>query len=408
MKLDAKASTFEDWIAPYYTLKPQPQRGEARFKSFKQLCETLKPKGLALPAVHITGSNGKGSVGLMVARALQHSSYRVGRFSSPHLLHFNERIEVGSQPISEERVCELGESIYKQAADLGYPISFFEWSFLIALEHFALENVEIMVIEAGIGGRLDTTNVIQNTLASALVSISIDHADILGPTIEHITRDKLGILRKRRPAIFGPSVPLLADEEANRLKAPIYRIGPKESYFEENRDVARALLAAISTQYELLPNAIEEGLRAKLKGRFHIFEPNLILDVAHNIGGITNFLGTLSRIEWGRAPIFLGLRKDKAIAECLKEAKRYSEEIFFVFFDHPLCPSKKEVIEEFKKAHVPLSGLFLSAEKALAFAGNLHKKCVFLGSFFFIGAALTFLNQTGHGGKVPGHLDVKY
>lgn len=394
MQLTSSETSFEEWIAPFYKLRPQPERGKERFESFKNLCKHLKAPGLKLPAIHITGSNGKGSVALMISGALHRSSHRVGRFSSPHLLHFSERIEVNGVPISERRVRELGEAIYEKAKAHGFSIGFFEWSFLIALEHFTLENVDLMVIEAGIGGMLDTTNVIENTLASALVSISLDHTDILGPTLEHITRDKLGILRPKRPAVFGPSVPAFADEEAKRLKAPLYRVEPKENFYEENKAVARNLLEVVSSKFRLSSKAIDEGLNAKLVGRRHVVAPYFVLDVAHNIGGVASFLQTLSHSEWKEAPLFLGLRTDKAIVECLKEAKRHSKEIYFVLFNHPLCPSKEEVQRAFKKAGASLAGLFLSAEEALEKAQSLKKKCAFIGSFFFIAAALTFLNQT--------------
>ena len=398
MQLDASLSTFDEWIAPFYKLRPQPGRGEERFENFKKLCEVLGPKGLQLPAIHITGSNGKGSVAFMVSEALHRGSCRVGRFCSPHLLHFSERIVVDRTPISEERVRELGEAILHRAQSLGFSIGFFEWAFLIALEHFVLENVDLMVVEAGIGAKLDTTNVLQNTVASAIVSISLDHTDILGPTIEHITRDKLGILRDKRPIVFGPSVPALADFEARRRGALVYRTESKDNFYEENKAVAKCLLEVVSPQFQVSPEAINEGINTKLIGRWHIVAPHFVFDVAHNIGGVASSLHALSKSEWKEAPLFLGFRKDKAIEDCLTEAKQYSEEIYFVLFDHPLCPSKEEVQRAFEKANVPLRGLFSSAKEALKAAVLLEKKCAFLGSFFFIGAALTFLNQSGHRG----------
>lgn len=153
-------------------------------------------------SVHVAGTNGKGSVSHMVAAVLQAAGYRTGLFTSPHLKDFRERIKVNGQMISEEEVVNFVEQ-HREAIDRIQP-SFFEITTAIAFDYFAREQVDVAVIEVGMGGRLDSTNVIR-PLASVITNISWDHAQFLGDTLEKIAGEKAGIIKEMTPVVIGES-----------------------------------------------------------------------------------------------------------------------------------------------------------------------------------------------------------
>ena len=153
-------------------------------------------------SVHVAGTNGKGSVSHMLAAVLQAAGYRTGLFTSPHLKDFRERIKVNGQMISEEEVVNFVEQ-YREAIDRIQP-SFFEITTAIAFDYFAREQVDVAVIEVGMGGRLDSTNVIR-PLASVITNISWDHAQFLGDTLEKIAGEKAGIIKEMTPVVIGES-----------------------------------------------------------------------------------------------------------------------------------------------------------------------------------------------------------
>jgi dihydrofolate synthase/folylpolyglutamate synthase len=157
-------------------------------------------------SVHVTGTNGKGSVCTKIASGLQMAGLKVGLYTSPHISSFRERVSINGELISEQEVVLHLSRVMSLAQEHNIPATFFELTTLMAFCHFAQRNVEYAVVEVGIGGRLDATNIISPDL-SVLTSIGLDHTDILGPTVEHITREKSGIIKQNAPAVIGPSVP---------------------------------------------------------------------------------------------------------------------------------------------------------------------------------------------------------
>ena len=172
------------------------------------LLEKLNAPQKNYPIIHIAGSNGKGSVCCFIASILQANGLKVGLYTSPHILNFNERIRVNGVKITEEEIVKSFELLEETASEIN--ASFFEITTAIAFEHFRNSTVDIAVIEVGLGGRFDSTNVIDNPLLSVITSISKDHCEILGDTIEKITHEKAGIIKKNCPV-------LVQDTNANVL-----------------------------------------------------------------------------------------------------------------------------------------------------------------------------------------------
>lgn len=156
-------------------------------------------------SVHVTGTNGKGSVTCKIANALQRSGYKTGVFVSPHISCFRERITVNGEMISEREIEDMMPEIFQKCDKIGN-LSFFELITGLAYKYFAEKKIDVGVIEVGLGGRLDATNII-NSEMSVITSIGLDHQGILGSTIQEIAREKSGIIKRGKPVVVGPQCP---------------------------------------------------------------------------------------------------------------------------------------------------------------------------------------------------------
>ena len=237
-------------------------------KSMKLGLEAISAvhKDLGSPAdnfksVHIAGTNGKGSVSWKIASGLQQAGLRVGLFTSPHLIHPEERIRINFKPIDQ-----IGP-------DLPYKLTYFEMMTMKAFVYFAEQNVDYAVIEVGLGGRLDATNIITPKLA-VITSIGFDHMSYLGDTLEQITREKAGIMKQGVPTIVGPSVNINAEKVE----------GPFKHFEQENCAIAKRALEKLGfygADLSIVP-----------PGRFQKHE-NIIFDVAHNMPAMEALIARL-------------------------------------------------------------------------------------------------------------------
>ncbi|MBK8006241.1 MAG: bifunctional folylpolyglutamate synthase/dihydrofolate synthase [Gemmatimonadetes bacterium] len=244
------------------------------------------------PTIHIGGTNGKGSVSTLVAEALRARGLRVGLYTSPHLVSFRERIQVDGAPISEQAVAAWTERL--QPAILEHGGTFFEATTAIAFADFAARGVDLAVIEVGLGGRLDSTNVLQ-PLVSAVTKIEKDHMKYLGTTLEAIAREKAGIAKRGVPFVIGEVRPRLVEVLRRAALAAGARPGvlPAEVCWEgplllqgphqrRNAAVARGVLLALPAPYRPTEGEIAEGFRvARIPGRFDR-RGKWLFDVAHN------------------------------------------------------------------------------------------------------------------------------
>ncbi|HEU5170426.1 MAG TPA: folylpolyglutamate synthase/dihydrofolate synthase family protein [Gemmatimonadales bacterium] len=257
-----------------------------------------------MPCVHVGGTNGKGSVSTLVAEALAAAGWRVGLYTSPHLVSFRERVRVDGVAISEAAVAmwtdRLSRLIHQRAA------TFFEATTAIAFADFAARGAEIAVIEVGLGGRLDSTNVVR-PLVSAVTKIELDHVKYLGDTLEDIAREKAGIAKAGAPFVVGETRPELvavlrraaacAVRGQDREAVPDIRVVPRDALWagplclagahqRRNAAVAEAVLRALPPPYRPADTAIAEGFaRARIAGRLDR-RGRWLFDVAHNPDGI--------------------------------------------------------------------------------------------------------------------------
>ena len=279
-------------------------------------------------SVHVAGTNGKGSVSHMLAAVLQAAGYRTGLFTSPHLKDFRERIKVNGQMISEEEVVNFVEQ-YREAIDRIQP-SFFEITTAIAFDYFAREQVDVAVIEVGMGGRLDSTNVIR-PLASVITNISWDHAQFLGDTLEKIAGEKAGIIKEMTPVVIGESQiesQLTFITRAKECSAPIlfadqlYRVvdrqyvGVNQQQFTiESRLDGETFALTVDLLGDYQPAAATTGL----SGRWQVVDraPLTVCDTGHNEGGLREIVAQIARQHYRKLYMVLGFVADKDLDKVL-------------------------------------------------------------------------------------------
>lgn len=289
--------------------------------------------------IHVAGTNGKGSCSHTLAAILQEAGYRVGLYTSPHLVDFRERIRINGQPVSEEYVIRFVEKERKFFEPL-HP-SFFELTTAMAFSYFADEKVDVAVIEVGLGGRLDCTNIIHPDVC-LITNISLDHTQFLGDTLAKIAREKAGIIKAGIPVVIGETTgetkPVF-QEKAEKVGAPIYfaEENDREDYpgieyelqglyqKKNSRTVLTALPLLKEAGFHLDEQSVRSGFLhvselTGLMGRWQKLQnsPTLICDTGHNVGGISYIVEQLKQQSYRQLHIIIGMVSDKDIQGVLK------------------------------------------------------------------------------------------
>lgn len=295
------------------------------------------------PTVHIAGTNGKGSTAHMVAAALQTAGHTTGLYTSPHLLDFSERIRLNGQPVLSLYVVEFVTR--HREYFLTHQLSFFEITVGLAFSYFAEEEVDYAVIEVGLGGRLDATNVIDPVL-SVITNIGFDHTAILGNTLAKIAREKAGIIKEKTPVIIGeyqqetfPVFEAIAQEKnAPLIKAEAISLPSnadtdlKGDYQKKNLQTAHAVVQHLlgdATRDDWIKGFRQVVKTTNLHGRWQQIatHPKTILDVSHNKEGFNYVIEQLQKERYDQIHLVLGFVKDKPLAELLallpKKARYY-------------------------------------------------------------------------------------
>jgi dihydrofolate synthase/folylpolyglutamate synthase len=273
--------------------------------------------------VHVAGTNGKGSVSGKIAKACALSGLKTGLFTSPHLFRFEERIQIQDAPISRSRAKEGLLKLFQIADREGFVPTFFEMATFLAFDYFREVKVDIAIIEVGMGGRLDATNVI-TPLLSIITSISREHVEYLGDTLEEIGAEKAGILKPHVPVVLGPKANVSTIRKtAERLKCPVHEIGGSFPFYdEENQAIARKALALL--------NIPLQGLEFRPRCRFEE-KGGMIFDVAHNPDGFMRLQQALdSYFPDKKYRFVIGMSPTKEIGESLKQISKKAVGFHFV------------------------------------------------------------------------------
>jgi dihydrofolate synthase / folylpolyglutamate synthase len=310
------------------------------------LAEHLNHPEKGLKCVHVAGTNGKGSTSHLLASVLQEAGYKVGLYTSPHLKDFRERIKINNEEISEEFVCEFvaKNKSFFEANDL----SFFEMTVGLAFEYFVNEKTDINIIEVGMGGRLDSTNII-TPLVSVITNIGFDHTRFLGNTLESIAYEKAGIIKNNIPVVIGEYTAETKEvflNKANETNSNIYFASDLINktydsallgdYQIHNKKTVQQTIKVIQSQkeYKILEENIANGFSKVIKntgllGRWQQLNenPKVICDTAHNKDGLKIVLNQIQNEKFNELHIVLGVVNDKDLSEILplfpKKAKYY-------------------------------------------------------------------------------------
>jgi dihydrofolate synthase/folylpolyglutamate synthase len=312
-------------------------KGKVAFNSkmdgIKLLASHLKNPHKKIKTIHVAGTNGKGSSSHMLASVLQEAGYKVGLYTSPHLKDFRERIRVNGKKVGKKWVVNFIDE--NQSFLERNKLSFFEMTAGMAFSYFANENVDLAVIEVGLGGRLDSTNIITPEV-SLITNIGFDHTDMLGDTLAKIAYEKAGIIKKNIPVViseFNNETAPVFKETANTMNAKIifaeekifstYKIGLLGSYQQKN---IKGVLATLSelVNFKIKEQHIVKGLEklvenTHLMGRWQQIgtKPTIICDTAHNKEGLAIVLNQLQEQEYEKLHVVIGFVKDKDISEIL-------------------------------------------------------------------------------------------
>ncbi len=355
--------TYSETIDYLFSQLPMYQRqGKAAFKkdltNIIALCKHNNNPQTKFKSIHIAGTNGKGSVSHILASVLQTAGYKTGLYTSPHLKDFRERIRVNGEMISKADVIQYVDE-NKSFFETQKP-SFFEMTVAMAFNHFANEEVDIAIIETGMGGRLDSTNIL-NSILTVITNISLDHTQFLGDSIEEIAFEKAGIIKEKTPIVIGETNTKSASvfiETANKKNAPIYfadseyqinyallntdykqvfNVEKNETiiyknlttdliglYQKKNIITSLKIIDLLSNTFQISTKNLFSGIlnvqkNTGLAGRWQIlgYNPLIVADTGHNIAGIQEVLKQLKTTAYKKLHFIFGTVNDKNIDSIL-------------------------------------------------------------------------------------------
>ena len=416
--------------------------GEQTFKldRMRKLLELLGNPHEKIKTVHVAGTNGKGSTVAMVASMLRTSGYAVGVYTSPHLIDIRERVQIDGQMIGKNDFVEVVRTVAKAAEKLGEQATFFELMTAAAFAHFAEQAVDIAVIEVGLGGRLDSTNVI-TPLVSIVTGIDLDHTKLLGATKAQIAREKAGIFKKGVPALFfeqDPEVDAVIREVAADVGADL-RIVNKDIEFSSRFCVTPDLgphtrvcmytktsrlehvpvplpgehqaancglaMAAVdvlkSFGFELPEDKLTAGLAAtKVPGRMDVVSarPRILCDGAHNPAAMSALMRCVgAHVPYDSMVCIFGCCADKDIGEMIDKVNLGADKVIFTrAATTPRAASPEDLQKLFQERSGKMSQIARSVPDAIEMAIRAVSRedlvCV-TGSFYVVGEALKYLSE---------------
>ncbi|MEF3317466.1 folylpolyglutamate synthase/dihydrofolate synthase family protein [Peptoniphilus grossensis] len=396
--------------------------GEFTLDNIKELLNIFRKPQDKLKIIHITGTNGKGSVASFIASALRENAYKVGKFTSPYITNIREEIEINNEEISEEDFAKLATEVREKVEELDKKkifVSGFEILTSIAYIYFARNNLDFAVMEVGMGGRVDATNVMEKSIP-VFCHISLDHANILGDTIGKIAHEKGGIIKENSQVFSYPQ-----DEEA---RAELKKLSKeKNSSFEEfsqdeveilssneegnifnfrnhknveisligdhqalNASLALMVLDFLKKDYGLDEEKIKEGLKkAKNIGRTECLskDPLIIIDGSHNLDSIERIEESVKKFSYNKLILGFSLLKDKDHDHILKKIENIADKIVLTEIDSDRHTDLKDLEAEFKKFSkkeiYPIKNREEAVEKTLSLAGE-GDMILWCGSLYLI------------------------
>jgi dihydrofolate synthase/folylpolyglutamate synthase len=396
--------TYQQTLDYLFSRLPMYQKeGKAAYKAdignIVAASKKLRNPHKKFKSIHIAGTNGKGSVSHMLASILQEAGYKVGLYTSPHLKSFRERIKINGVMIAKSKVVHFVTKNIVHFEKIN--LSFFEFTVALAFNYFANQEVDIAIIETGLGGRLDSTNIINPEL-SIITNIGLDHTNLLGNTIEEIAKEKGGIIKQSTPIIIGrkqKEIKVIFQNIANEKNALLKYTSPhnyisdlKGNYQKENSNTAVSSIIELQKKgWKITHKNIKEGLLNVIKntgllGRWQILgkNPLIICDTGHNEDAITAIFSQIKQTSYKNLHVVFGVVNDKdldAILSLLPKDTSY-------YFCKPNIARAMDAIELKQEAgkYQLLGNSFTSVEKALQEAKKQAKieDLIFIGGSTFV------------------------
>ena len=397
----------------------------------EELCRKLGNPERDLKFIHVAGTNGKGSFSAMLAEILTASGYKTGLYTSPYIVRFNERMKIDGECISDEELSEITEYVKPYADAMDEKPTEFELITAIAFEYFKRNKVDFVVLEAGMGGRLDSTNVIKTPLLSVITGVALDHTAFLGDTVEKIAVEKAGIIKKGVPVLFGGEDECayqVIKKRADKLGSEIYRTHHASVQitsatldgtvfdYGEFKDIKIALLGSYQPRNSAnvleavkilrksgitIPDAaVKDGLlMARWPARFEIIsrDPLIIYDGAHNREGVCAGAESVKRYFGDKKVYALsGVLRDKEYEKIAETISSFANRVYTVTPDNPRALSSEEWAEVFRGYGIEaipsanIESAVLSAREAAREAGV---PLICLGSLYTYGDVVAALKK---------------
>lgn len=421
-------NTLDEWLAHCERLHPQGQQGiELGLERVRIVAERM---GLRFdcPVITVAGTNGKGSTCAMLEAILGQAGYRTGVYTSPHLVHFQERLRLLGEPVDATQLIAGFAAIERARTqnDDAVPLTYFEFSTLAILDVMSRAGLDVVILEVGLGGRLDATNIIDADCA-IITSIDLDHMELLGPDRESIGREKAGIMRTGRPVVVSDPVPPQSVlDHALEVDADLWQLG-RDHHFAGDKQQwnwtgrgrrysglaypalrganqlvnASGVLAALTALRERLPvtaQAVRNGLAfVELPGRFQIVpgQPTLVLDVAHNPHAVAALTANLDAMGFfPTTHAVFGAMADKDLAPMLAKVGPVIDRWYFTDLPSPRAATGAALLAQWQAQNTrkdTLGTVYASPQQALdaavAAAGPTDRIVVF-GSFYTVGGVL--------------------
>jgi dihydrofolate synthase/folylpolyglutamate synthase len=388
----------------------------------KNLLERMGNPQNELQFIHVAGTNGKGSTSSMIASVLQSAGYKTGLFTSPYLHRFHERIRINNECIDDAKLNDIGSRVISLAGEMVEHPSEFEMITAIAMEHFAKENCDVVVLEVGMGGRFDPTNVICKPLASVITNIGLDHTKELGSTLEDIAYEKGGIIKENGRVILyrqKPSVERVIEDICKKKRAALIKAGRSDvtlihdalngqifdafeicgleirllgSHQLGNAATAIQTILQLKTQGWHIPiEAIRDGMKQAIwPGRFEVVcqDPIFIIDGGHNVQCAQTLAENLTHYFPKKKKILLvGFIKDKDHVGMLKELNGVADRYVVVEPPHPYAMPAKEIqsmIENLKKEVIVCQSICQGIQSSVEMTDCDSVACSF-GSLYMTG-----------------------
>ncbi|UUM29818.1 bifunctional tetrahydrofolate synthase/dihydrofolate synthase [Vibrio japonicus] len=390
--------------------------GLDRVQAVAQSANLTKP---APTVITVAGTNGKGSTCAMMEAILLDAGYSVGVYSSPHLIRYNERVRVNGCDLEDEKHAQAFDFVEKQRGEIS--LSFFEFGTLAALRLFQTEKVDIVLLEVGLGGRLDATNVVDHDV-SVITSLAIDHVDWLGDDINVIGFEKAGIYRSGKPAICGqPKAPATVAAHADDIGAELYQVDIQYTYKQTSeqkwtwmhgsysledlpvpglplQNAATALMALATSNLDVTDINIVNGLtHAKLPGRMQIIgeNPTILLDVAHNPHSAEYLVERVAKVYEGKSiHTVVAMLHDKDIKQTLSTLSQIASNWYPASLSGPRAATADELCQYLPESNEKYASP-VEAFKAAMTQAEKDDVILVVGSFHTVGEILEYWQGEG-------------